>query len=85
MSFIYYGCMTKNSDGTNRLIGPGEKCLVPTDKWFRIDPCDIKTDKVKTRSYTKKEPAVSIEAFGNYMKQKQWISQWIIGSEQKGN
>ena len=53
MSFIYHG-MTKNSDGTNRLIGPGEKCLVPTDKWFRLDPCDIKTGKVKIRSYTKK-------------------------------
>ena len=25
MEQIYHGCMTKNADGTNKLIGPGEK------------------------------------------------------------
>ena len=25
MDRIYHGCMTKNADGTNRLIGPDEK------------------------------------------------------------
>ena len=27
MDQIYHGCMTKNVDGMNKLIGPGKKCL----------------------------------------------------------
>ena len=27
MSLVYNGCFTKNADGANKLIGPGEKCL----------------------------------------------------------
>ena len=42
--------MTKNADGTNKLIGPGEKSLIPTNKCFWIDPEDIKSSGVKTRS-----------------------------------
>ena len=34
MAQIYHGCMTKNADGTNGIIGPGEKFLVPTDECF---------------------------------------------------
>ena len=30
MDLIYHGCMTKNADGTNKLIGPGEKRLIAT-------------------------------------------------------
>ena len=33
MAQIYHGCMTKNADGTNGIIGPGEKFLVPTDEY----------------------------------------------------
>ena len=29
---IYHGCMLKNADGTNKIIGSTEKCLIPTDK-----------------------------------------------------
>ena len=44
--------MTKNADGTNKIIGPGEKCLVPTDKCFWKDRQDIKNCAVKnTKSY----------------------------------
>ena len=54
MEKIYHGCMAKNADGTNKIIGPGEKCLIPTDKCFWKDPRGIKKGKVKTRSCTKK-------------------------------
>ena len=27
---IYHGCFNKSSDGTNKLIKKGEKCLTPT-------------------------------------------------------
>ena len=27
---INHGCKTKNSNGTNKIIGHGETCLVPT-------------------------------------------------------
>ena len=34
MAQIYQDYMTKNADGTNKIIGTGEKCLVPTEKSF---------------------------------------------------
>ena len=34
MDQIYYGCMSKNVDGMNKLIGPGEKCLISTEECF---------------------------------------------------
>ena len=34
MDQIYHGCMSKNVDGMNKLIGPGEKCLVSTKECF---------------------------------------------------
>ena len=55
--------MTKNTDGSNRLIGPGEKCLVPTDEYFWKDPRDIRSCMVKTRSCTRTEPTVSIKDY----------------------
>ena len=39
--------MTKNADGTNKLIGPGEKSLIPTNKCFWKDPEDIKALELK--------------------------------------
>ena len=66
MAQIYHGCMTKNADGTNGIIGPGEKFLVPTDECFWKDPRHIKKCKVKTRSCAKKEPIVSIKDWQLY-------------------
>ena len=60
MPQIYHDCMTKNADGTNKIIGPGEKCLFSTGKCFWKDPQDIKNCEVKTQSCSKKEPTVSI-------------------------
>ena len=37
--------MTKNTNGTNKIIGPGEKFLVPTGKCFWKDPEDIKSSE----------------------------------------
>ena len=85
MAQIYHGFMTKNADGTNGIIGPGEKFLVPTDECFWKDPRHIKKCKVKTRSCAKKEPIVSIKEYGNYMQQKEWIDHWILDSVSKDN
>ena len=60
MAKIYHGCITKNADGTNKLIGPGEKSLISTDKCFWKEPEDIKSSGVKTRSQTINQPAVII-------------------------
>ena len=66
MDRIYHGCMTKNADRTNRLIGPGEKCLVPTARpfWKYIE--DIPAVGVKTRKQYKNQPTASNRTFGTY-------------------
>ena len=53
MNCIYHGCMTKNADGTNKIILAGEKFLVPTAKCFWKYPRDIECMGAKTRSQTK--------------------------------
>ena len=68
---ICHVCVTKNADGTNKIIGPGEKCLVPLGKCFWEDLQDIENCGVKTRSCTKKEPPVSIKPYRNYFEQKE--------------
>ena len=59
---VYHGCFTKNADGTSKLIGPGQKCLIPTAKCFLKDPEDVRSG-VKTRSQLKNQPTVSIEDY----------------------
>ena len=63
---IYHGCLTKNASGTNRLIGPGEKCLVLTDKCFWKDSEHVKSYGVKTRSHTKKQRSASNRDYDHY-------------------
>ena len=53
-------------------MGPGEKCLVPTDKWFCKDPEDIKSCGVKTCSHTKKELTVNNQAIDNTFNIEHW-------------
>ena len=50
MDRLYHGCMTKDADGKNRLIGPGEECPVQTVRpfWKYIE--DIETSGLKTRT-----------------------------------
>ena len=54
MENIYHGCITENADGTNKIIGPGEKCLVRIGKCFRKDPRDIKKCNVKQEVVAKR-------------------------------
>ena len=42
MEKIYHACMTKNADGTNKIIDPGEQCLIPTNNPLWKLPQDIK-------------------------------------------
>ena len=63
MDRIYHGCMTKNSDGTNRLIGPREKCLVPAARPFWKYLENIETSGVKTRTQHKKQTFETIRPF----------------------
>ena len=80
MMLIYHGCFTKNADGTNKIIGPGEKCLIPTAQCFWKDPEDVRSG-VKTRSQLKNQPTVSIEDYQYYFQKKQRIQQWISNTE----
>lgn len=76
MAQIYHGCMTKNSDGTNRIIGPGW-WFVPTDKCFWKDPEDIDSWGVKTCSQTINQPAVCNKDYNHHFENKKYIRQWI--------
>ena len=83
MDRIYHGCMTQNADRTNRLIGPGEKCLVPTVRPFWKYVEDIETSGVKTRTQYKRQPTVSNKAFDTYFrnKNKEDIERWKTASD----
>ena len=60
MELIYHGCMSKNADVSNKIIGPSENCLTPTAQCLWKDPQDVKSSGVKTRSQAAKQPIVSI-------------------------
>ena len=80
MALIYHGCFTKNADGTNKLIGPGEKCLTAIAQCFWKDPKDV-CSGIKTRSQSANQLTVSTEDYEYYLKKKQRIDQWILGTE----
>ena len=79
MNRIYQGCMTKNVDGTNRLIGPGEQCLIPTVQPFRKYVEDIPDTGVKKRRQSKNQPTVSNKKFNAHFenKNKEHIEWWM--------
>ena len=83
MDLVYDGCIAKNANGTNKIIGPGEKYLVPTDKCFWKDPREVRNCRVKARSCTKNNPTVSIKECDTYVCQREWINRWALGIEQK--
>ena len=72
--------MTKNADGTNKLIDSGEKCVTPTAQCFWKDPQDVSSG-VKTRSQSAKQPTVSTQDYDYYFQNKERIRQWISGTE----
>ena len=80
MELIYHGCMTKNADGKNKIIGHGGKCLTPTAQCFWKDPQNIKSSGVKTRSQAARQPTVSTQDYNYYFANKVRIRQWISGT-----
>lgn len=38
MDRIYHGCAYAKADGTRKVIGNGERCLVPTSRFVWKDP-----------------------------------------------
>ena len=80
MMLVYHDCFTKNVDGTNKIIGPGEKCLIPTAQCFWKDPEDVRSG-VKTRNQLKNQPTVSMEDYQYYFQKKQRIQRWISNTE----
>ena len=46
------------------------------------DPVEVKNG-VKTRPRTKNEPTVNFKGFDWYHIQKEFISRWVLGKEQK--
>ena len=80
MGLIYHGCMTKNADGTKKLIDSGEKCVIPTAQCFWKDSQDVRSG-VKIRSQSAKQPTVSTQDYDYYFQNKERIRQWISGIE----
>ena len=69
--------MTKNADGTNRIISPAEQCLVPTTNCFWKYPEDVVKHGLRTCSQAKKVHIVSLIAFDRYFQEKStpmWIA-----------
>ena len=66
---LFHGCTYANFDSTQKLIDASHKCLVPTDKCFWKDPCDI-TTQIATWSMTKNVGAVPLNVFNKYFKDK---------------
>ena len=62
MALIYHGCFTKNADGTNKLIGPGEQCLTRTAQCFWKDLKNV-CSGVKTHSQLANQLTVSTEDY----------------------
>ena len=69
MALIYHVCFTKNTDGTNKLIGPGEKCLIPTAQCFWKDPKYVRSG-VKMHSQSTNQSTVSTEDYEYYFQKK---------------
>ena len=81
MDRIYHGCMTKNAGGTNRVIGPGEKCFVPTAQAFWKYIEDIPHTGIKTRRQSKNLPTVSKKQFDAYFQNKERIERWMTAPD----
>ena len=84
MDRICHVCFPKNVDGTDRIIAKGENCLILTSECFWKDPLDVKNE-VKARSCTENETTINFKGFDQYHIQKEFISCWVLGKEQKNN
>ena len=69
MDHIYHGCFRKNVDGTNCIIGPNKRCLIPSSKLFWMYIEDIHGG-VKTCSQYNKQCLVNVREFDTYFRNK---------------
>ena len=70
MDCLFHGCYYKNVDDTNKLIFPGEKCLLSMNRCFWKHPDDV-ISRIKTRSARKNEPSVGWRVITKYYGDKQ--------------
>ena len=77
---IYHGGFNKNSDGTNKLIKKGEKCLKLTHFPFWKCPWDVPNGSV-TRAQEKKQKKISVEKFNKYFQDIENIQYWLAADD----
>ena len=79
---VFYGCMNKNNDGTNRIIEKKFTCLYPTNVpfWKRARDIDI---CVRTRSQEARQDAVKLQDFNIYCRYRgrEDINRWMYADE----
>ena len=69
MDRIYHGCWLKYSNGTNKIIDRGEKCLTPTNKYLWKDTSDI-INTIRARFQLKNEPTAHWKTIDSYFDQR---------------
>ena len=69
MDCIYHGCFRTEIDGTNRIIGPNETCLIPSSKLCWKYTEDL-PGGLKNHSQYKKQPFVNLIEFDTYFRNK---------------
>ena len=76
---IYHGCFNKkNSDGTNKLIKKGKKCLTPTHFPFWKCPWNVPNGWV---TQEKKQKKISVEKFNKYFQNIENIQYWLAADD----
>ena len=79
----FHGCMRKNKDGSNRIIGKGKHCLSPTTSPFWKKAVDV-SFKVSTRSQENKKELVKRADSNRYCRQRgrEDIRRWLEAHDQ---
>ena len=74
----FHGSMTKNKDGTNRIIEKNHICFCPTSAPFWKKTADVDF-KVRTRSQEQKQDLVKRQDFNRYCRRRghEDIKRWL--------
>ena len=79
---VFHGCMSKNSDGTNRIIEKNFTCLYHTNVpfWKRVRDVDF---RVRTRSQEARQNAVKLQVFNRYCRRRgrNDIKSWLYADD----
>ena len=75
---IYYGCLNKKKDGSNRLFEKGDQCCIPICKPFWKQPWDV-PGGVRTRAQEKEHK--KLDDFNKYFQDIVNIQRWLEASE----